>query len=348
MNVVRTERELIARIKSFEPGIIVPWSNGETLFRKTTENNPKLLYLIDECRVSERFDPTLRCPVTELTIKYNKDGLSYDDVFAVGDASDVMARLFDCVGNFKPKIGLVSRDYIDIGVLINLFGNRYSAMYPHAVSLSATTVKSNKLCRYTISITYRITRDKMVVMGNAVERESQRVASLLFEPSMPDAVKIYLAHNYLSTSIEYYGADSVNPLEKSFVHSAYGAFVTKKCVCQGVANAFKILMDKADVDCEVVCGQIVGSSGYHAWNIVRKEDGCCFHVDATWDISSGYPVFTYFGKNDSFFKDTRVWNKDNYPKCHSRQNLYMLARQYIVENADRLIAKKIPPEVIGL
>lgn len=348
MNVVRTERELIARIKSFDPGIVIPWGNGASLFRKAIENNPKLLYLIDEYKENERFDPTLRCPVTELTIKYNKNGLAYDDVFAVDDFSDVMARLFDCVGNFKPKIGLISRNRIDMGVVINLFSSRYASMYPHAVSLSANTEATAKFCRYTISIVYRITRDKMVVMEKAVERESQRVADLLFEPSMPDAVKIYLAHNYLSTSIEYYGADLVNPLERSFVHSAYGAFVNKKCVCQGIANAFKILMDKADVDCEVVCGQVIGSPNYHAWNIVRTEDDCCFHVDATWDISSGRPVFTYFGKNDSFFKDTRVWNKDNYPKCHSRQNLYMLARPYIIENADRLIEKKIPPEVIGL
>lgn len=348
MKVVRTERELIAMIKSFTPGMIVPWSNGANLFRRATENNPKLFYLIDQCRFTERFDLSLRCPVTVLEITYNRDGLSYDNVFAVDDASDVMARLFDCVGNFKSKIGLVSRNSIDINYVINLFAGRYAFMYPHAVSLSAITVTSDNFSRYTVSIVYRITRDKMILMEKAVERESQKAASLLFEPSMPDAVKIYLAHNYLSTSIEYYGADSVNPLEKSFVHSAYGAFVTKKCVCQGIANAFKILMDKADVDCEVVCGQVVGSPNYHAWNIVRTEDDSCFHIDVTWDISAGMPVFTYFGKSDAFFKDNRVWSKDNYPKCHSRQNLYMLARPYIVENADRLREMRIPPEVIGL
>lgn len=347
MVTVRTEKELISQIKVFATEICVPWNNGAAFFKRAMENNPKILFFIRQCNAYERIEDFISGFVTVIKIDYYRDGLSYDDVFAVSDDSDAISRLCECVGNFKSEIGLIPRRKIEMDKVLKLFNGRYSTVFPHVVTLSAQSYIGENIFKYKISVIYRITKDKMIVMDKAVARESNRIASLLFEPSMPDAVKIYLAHNYLSTSIKYYGADSVFDLEKSFVHSAYGAFVTKKCVCQGIANAFKILMDKADVDCEVVCGQIIGSEDYHAWNIVRTEDDSCFHVDVTWDLSEGSPVFTYFGKSDSFFKESRTWSKDIYPKCHSRQSLYMLARPYIVDNADRL-ARKIPPEVIGL
>lgn len=51
-------------------------------------------------------------------------------------------------------------------------------------------------------------------------------------------------------------------------------------VCEGYAEAFKMLCDRAGIPCIVV----VGDAGEpHAWNYVKMEDGNWYAVDVTWD-----------------------------------------------------------------
>lgn len=52
-------------------------------------------------------------------------------------------------------------------------------------------------------------------------------------------------------------------------------------VCEGYAEAFKILCDKAGIPCIVVVGQANGVG--HAWNYVKMEDNKWYAVDLTWD-----------------------------------------------------------------
>lgn len=51
-------------------------------------------------------------------------------------------------------------------------------------------------------------------------------------------------------------------------------------VCEGYAEAFKMLCDRAGIPCIVVVG-FAGEA--HAWNYVKMEDGNWYAVDVTWD-----------------------------------------------------------------
>ena len=88
--------------------------------------------------------------------------------------------------------------------------------------------------------------------------------------------------------------------------NAYGAFVNKKCVCQGYALAFLAAMDTLGIKCDYVT-QYYGSSG-HGWNRVRLYDSatgayCWFNLDATFDDwDDGVVRTTYFVKSDAWFR----------------------------------------------
>lgn len=74
-------------------------------------------------------------------------------------------------------------------------------------------------------------------------------------------------------------------------------------VCEGYAEAFKILCDKAGIPCIVVVGQANG--GGHAWNYVKMEDNKWYAVDLTWD-DQGVIFYDYFltgGNSTNYYFD---------------------------------------------
>lgn len=75
-------------------------------------------------------------------------------------------------------------------------------------------------------------------------------------------------------------------VDGTFAHTAYGALVEKKAVCDGYARAFAILCKKAGIPCLIARGYSnnpeTGKQEGHAWNVV-KLDGEYYHVDVTWD-----------------------------------------------------------------
>lgn len=76
-------------------------------------------------------------------------------------------------------------------------------------------------------------------------------------------------------------------------------------VCEGYAEAFKMLCDREGIPCVIVVGEAGG--GGHAWNYVKMEDGNWYAVDLTWDDQSSiYYDFFLVGANST----NRYFNKD--------------------------------------
>ena len=63
-------------------------------------------------------------------------------------------------------------------------------------------------------------------------------------------------------------------------------------VCEGYAEAFKMLCDREGIPCVVVVGNANG--GGHAWNYVKMEDGKWYAVDNTWDDQGAYVFYDFF------------------------------------------------------
>lgn len=102
--------------------------------------------------------------------------------------------------------------------------------------------------------------------------------------------KLKSINDYLTETIEY---DST--ISKPNIYDVYGALITGVCVCEGYAEAFKLLCDREGIPCITVVG--TGNGGAHKWNMVLMEDGEWYTLDSTWNDQTedaSYTFYSYF------------------------------------------------------
>lgn len=90
--------------------------------------------------------------------------------------------------------------------------------------------------------------------------------------------KVKAIHDYVCRLATYsYDGD--------YVYTAYGALIDRKAVCEGYAEAFKLLCDANGIDCVLISGTADNGNivENHLWNYVRMDDGYWYAVDTTWD-----------------------------------------------------------------
>ena len=110
--------------------------------------------------------------------------------------------------------------------------------------------------------------------------------------------KVKSIHDYIC-KLNKYDKNSPHP------HSAYGALIDHRSVCEGYAEAFKLFCDVNGIPCIIVSGKTTEA---HMWNYVKMDDGKWYALDATWDDDdkTGKPKTTYFlvgSKNAKYSKD---------------------------------------------
>ena len=71
-----------------------------------------------------------------------------------------------------------------------------------------------------------------------------------------------------------------------------GVFYSGLAVCEGYAEAFKMVCDLNRIPCILVIGKSYGE--LHMWNAVQMDDGKWYMVDATWDDQDEYGTFYDF------------------------------------------------------
>ena len=96
----------------------------------------------------------------------------------------------------------------------------------------------------------------------------------------------------------------------------YGALVNHLSVCQGLAQAYAYLCNRAGLFSLVVSGST--SSGDHAWNIIKLDDGY-YHVDTTWMQSN---EARYFCLTDMQIAVDHTIISRYHPKCDGRKYAY--------------------------
>lgn len=102
-------------------------------------------------------------------------------------------------------------------------------------------------------------------------------------------------HDYILQHAQYDSSDVIS------AQSAYSALVSGKTVCAGYSKAFQYLMTRLNIPTYYCTGY---SSGEHAWNLVRLDDGY-YNVDLTWDAKE--PVsYAYFNRTDQEFSETHT------------------------------------------
>ncbi len=130
---------------------------------------------------------------------------------------------------------------------------------------------------YVVSISpnYLFSGEALTAARAAFESRVQTFLELL-KPGMDDYEKELALHDAIVNSCTY--ADGPN------AHSAYGALVEGRAVCEGYAEAFQYLLHRAGINCMIIDG--TGNGENHAWNAV-KIGGSWYYTDVTWDDPVG-------------------------------------------------------------
>ena len=115
-------------------------------------------------------------------------------------------------------------------------------------------------------------------------------------------------------------------------HSAWGALVEGRAVCEGYAKAFTLLCRLAGIPCSVAEGEALAEDGVwgsHSW-CVAVPQGAAVAVDPTWDDQDGVLLTDWLGLTDAQLADThhRRSTAPGLPACdtegldwHSRHGL---------------------------
>lgn len=96
--------------------------------------------------------------------------------------------------------------------------------------------------------------------------------------------KVKSIHDYICSITEYVSAP--------MAHEPSGVFVNGQAVCEGYAEAFKLLCDRENIPCIIVVG--TGNGGGHEWNYVQMENGFWYGMDVTWDDQGENVYYDYF------------------------------------------------------
>ena len=120
---------------------------------------------------------------------------------------------------------------------------------------------------------------------------------------LPPPVRVLVLHDHLVRTVTY---DVSAPRR----HSASGALLDGRAVCDGYAAAFCLLAEAAGIPCLTVTGEKDGIP--HAWNLVNP-DGTWYHMDcAADDADAGAPLHRFFLLADGAMQGY-VWNRTAVP-----------------------------------
>ena len=285
----------------------------------------------------------------QLHVTYANKDVPLDQIVVVDSATEAEEALHKCVSAGKPRLFVVTTADISLYQIQADFSMIYHGFYANLQNMEGkvTGIEALNLQCMQLNCTYRIGKVLLNMMEKELQQEITKLSHKLFCPSMNDAVKAYVAHNYLAKTVEYDTREELNSLEMSYRQSAYGAIIQHKCVCQGFAEAYKRLLDTQGIDCQVVCGKIKRSEEYHAWNLVSFNGVDYYHVDVTWDsFSTGRTSDTYYGLSDRDVASTRLWTKRPFWTCNGEIDIKAIAKKQIADKKHLFLSQGVDAEYL--
>ncbi len=191
-----------------------------------------------------------------------------------------------------------------------------------------------------LSYSYIISKGQLASAKSAF---NSAVASIIsgIDASMSEFERELLIHDRLANKITY-----VDTGDKS--HSAYGALVDGKAVCEGYSRAFQYALYKVGILSSNIEGQ---AGGGHAWNMVKIDNGY-YYVDLTWDDQSTKTYHAYFNLSYSemsrdhkpdmpYYIPTTNYTQANYFKV---MNLYLFSA-LTVDNVVKALNKDLTADM---
>lgn len=309
--------------------ISVDYYNAVELFKEVLEENPLIAVTIEKMRYVGLF--------TEETflIKYANSTKENLSVFYADTEEEIENILHNALKKYDIEVVISADSNLSIGDIYNRFIIKYHGFYSNLISMECEKrdIFGGKRIIVKFLFKYRIGRVKLNIMETALNDEIKRLENSLFCDGMSKQVRAFVAFNYLTKEVSYWQKDFATPLEKSYMHSAYGALINKKCVCQGYAEAYKRILNSQDIICEVICGKIKGSPEHHAWNVISFNGKDYYHVDVTWGVAKNRAKrYIYYGMKDADIIADRLWTRDSKIVCNGEEDILNIARRELAKD----------------
>ncbi len=340
---------LIRAVLGKEPKVNLQHCSGkiEGVFKKALKKEPRILAFLSgyeaECSQKGEILPSYEYDVT---IQYQEPLLpSIDDV--VVDTRDWDATSVLTKGAPK-ELALITRDTKSISKKLTDIKDRLLSNYEglHECQTSLSSVK--KLSRdtvYRVSYTYILPQQRLRQLQGRSAFEAKGIwKNILGKSMVPDFVKPFLAFSYLTQECcydqrafdEFDGNPSSVPRDP-IPHLAYGPLVENRGISSGLAWAFKVLMDEANIECLCVSGYLKEDlKNRHMWNLV-KIDGQYYHLDPTWGIKNDGVCVGCFMKPDTVIKSTHLWAADKYPIARGKNLDYDVVEEFLAKNGNQFL-----------
>ncbi|MBR5191297.1 MAG: hypothetical protein IKW34_04630 [Clostridia bacterium] len=219
----------------------------------------------------------------------------YETVVGIG------ATMSDAVANAKALIreivvGAVTAVTEDNPMLFWYYGYGYSFSY-----YQGTDANGNAACLIAeITITINIDKNSYTDMNDVANKYNQlAIAVNEFEVNgISRYEKVKSINDSLCDMITYpevqgYFSDG-SPFYGPMAHQPTGALLNGSAVCEGYAEAFKLICDREGIPCITVLGYAEYPNQGHKWNYVKMDDGKWYLVDATWNDQESSTFYSYF------------------------------------------------------
>lgn len=203
--------------------------------------------------------------VLEETIPSDKSD-SYAYTLLSDEAKVLYDTVLTAVKGFRPQIKFKQPPRLEllISVYSMIFGSETNLQY------MAATFKYDSDPVSVMMLSYTETADSIAKLQTKTEAAAAMI--ILEVEGLSDYEKLRFFHDRLIENCDY-------DLEEKYQMYAYGALVLGRATCQGYANAFALLCDKAGIKNIIVKGT---AGEAHMWNKVKLGESW-YNIDATWD-----------------------------------------------------------------
>lgn len=347
MTTVNGIDDFIKSILKFETPIEYLGVSSGAVLCKARAIEPALAFYVSDVEVKTCDTKTI------FEFQYVNTEIKRQEIVYVDDKYQAEDAMMNAVEQFQKHLVLMTKSNIDFKALYYDFSVAYKGFYSNWTK-STYKIFANKKHDITIAVfsfSFRLGKVLSDMMRNELNDKIKEVSNSIFTNDMTPEIKAYVAHNYLARTVEYWKIEEkeVNPVERSYMQSAYGALVKKKCVCQGFAEAYKRLLDTQGIACYVVTGKIRGADNGHAWNIITFDNCEFFHIDVTWDIKlAGEAADNYFGCSDAEMAKNRLWTRRSTWDCSGKTHLLGLVKSQIKVRLPLLLSKGIDRGLLGV
>lgn len=179
-------------------------------------------------------------------------------------------------------------------------------------------------------LSYNFKKDSYDKMLKRMDATAEKIISK-FDEDTSVYSKILYIHDYLTDHTVY--DESLNS-----AHSAYGAMISGKAVCEGYARAFGYICAKAGIKTVNVTGKGNNGDGHvvnHMWNrvYIKKQ---WYDIDLTWDDPTSNLVenqsYKYFLPGSAVFEQSHKADTDvlDYPEATKDTSLNYYTRKKLV------------------